>query len=79
MDALRKFLKRLTKKDKVRILEVLKEIHDPEKRKKLDIKKLAGSDLCRVRTGGYRIIFHLEGAGVVIDAVRARNEKTYKF
>lgn len=79
MDALSKFLKRLAKKDKVRILGVLQEIHDLERRKKLDIKKLAGSDLCRVRTGDYRIIFHLEGTDVVIDAVRARNEKTYKL
>ena len=78
MDALSKFLKRLAKTDKVRILEVLREIHDPEQRKKLDIKKLAGSDLYRVRTGDYRIIFHLEGTTVVVDAVRARNEKTYK-
>lgn len=79
MDALDKLLKRSSYKDKVLILETLQEIRDPRTRNTLDIKKLSGQDFYRVRKGKFRVIFHLVGYNVVIDAVRLRNEKTYKF
>lgn len=79
MDALDKLLKKSSYKDKLLILTTLQEIRDPDQRKTLDIKKLVGEDFYRVRKGNFRIIFHLDGERVVIDAVRLRNEKTYKF
>ena len=79
MDALDKLLKKSSYKDKILILTTLQEIQEPELRNLLDIKKLAGENFYRVRKGNFRFIFHLDGEQVVIDAVRLRNEKTYKF
>jgi mRNA-degrading endonuclease RelE of RelBE toxin-antitoxin system len=78
MDALSKFLKQVSQSDKVRILSVLCEIRDPSTRNTLDIKKLVGKDLYRVRKGKFRIIFRMNGEYIDIVAVRLRNEKTYK-
>lgn len=79
MDALDKLLKRSSQRDQVLILTALREIRDPSTRNTLDIKKLAGKDFYRARKGKFRIIFHLNGEHAVIDAVRLRNEKTYKL
>ena len=79
MDSLDKLLKKSSPKEKVLILTALEEIRDPLRRELLDIVKLAGHECYRVRKGRFRIIFHLEHDRVVIDAVRLRNEKTYKF
>ncbi len=45
---------------------------------KLDMIKLKGTDMYRIRSGDYRIIFHYEKKETVIDSIQLRNEKTYK-
>ncbi|MFA5744967.1 MAG: hypothetical protein WC887_02005 [Candidatus Paceibacterota bacterium] len=80
MDALDKLFRRVRGKDKILLFEMLRELKNPELRETLDIKKLSGGEFYRVRKGIFRVIFHftVTGEKVVIDAVRLRNEKTYR-
>ena len=78
MDAIGKLLRRVSLKDQVLLLELMREIKDPEKRKLIDIKKLSGGNFYRARKGKFRIIFHIEHDRAVTDSIRFRNEKTYR-
>ena len=78
MDRIEKLFRRLDAKNQVRLAHVINLILADEMRD-LDLKKIAGTDSFRVRSGRFRIIFHREGkATVVIDTVTLRNERTYK-
>ncbi len=72
-----KLFRKISKKDRTALRESIALLLE-KKHQGLDIKKLQKSDLCRMRTGSFRIIFHYEGAEAVIDSVRLRNENTYK-
>lgn len=74
MDAISKLLKKISTKDKTRILSALEEIHAG----KLSGIKLTGKNEFRVRIGHYRIIYQLKEEKPIITQVRRRNEKTYK-
>ncbi|MEK7107071.1 MAG: hypothetical protein AAB899_02690 [Patescibacteria group bacterium] len=78
MDALDKLVRKLKDRDKLLLLEMMQELKNPESRKMLDIKKLSGRKFYRVRKGIFRIIFHFDAERIAIDAVRMRNEKTYR-
>ena len=78
MDALAKLLRRASPAERLHLLTTLRELRDTETRKLLDVKKLSGGGYYRVRKGIFRIIFHFESDNVAIDAIRFRNEKTYR-
>ena len=45
----------------------------------LNIVKLQGGDIYRVRKGRFRLIFHYENKGeLIIDSIKIRNEDTYR-
>ena len=79
MDKLQKLLKRVSREDRVLILETINQLHNGNT-DNLSIVKLSGEDKSyRVRVKHYRIIFHYDAFGdVSIDRVRKRNENTYK-
>ena len=79
MDALAKLFKKLPPEEQRALLQLLKDIANAEKRRSLEMKKLSGGEFYRVRKGNFRVIFHFENDDeVVIDAIRLRNEKTYR-
>jgi mRNA-degrading endonuclease RelE of RelBE toxin-antitoxin system len=53
MDRVRKQLKKLPPKEKRKLNRALTLLRDPDGRGSLDMKKLRGSDLYRVRVGSY--------------------------
>lgn len=78
MDAFDKLLRKVSSKDKLLLLEMMHELNDPKSRKMLDIKRLSGGRFYRARKGIFRIIFHFDAERISINAVRLRNEKTYR-
>ena len=77
MEKIEKLLKKVSKKDRQRLLSVLEKLID-KREKGLNIKKIKDSDFCRLRTGRFRIIFHYEKKEVIIDSIKLRSEKTYR-
>ena len=79
MDEIEKLLHKTKKKDRERLLTAMNALRRGEI-KGLNIKKLSGSSLYRVRIGDFRIIFSIDARKktVLIESVRIRNEKTYK-
>lgn len=79
MDRVAKLLARVPKKHKEQLLEIIKCLKDPFCRSTLRAEKLSGSSRFRIRTGWYRIFFHIDKDGLaILDNVRLRNEKTYR-
>ena len=74
MDAVEKLLKKVSKKDKLILLEIMLLVQKGE----VTGIKLKGKNLYRVRVGNYRIIYSTERNQVVIESIRRRNENTYK-
>lgn len=74
MDSTQKLLNKINKKDKIRILEVMKKILQRE----LQGIKLKNTNQYRVRIGNYRIKYSIKDKKIIIEEVRRRNEKTYK-
>lgn len=77
MNHIEKLFRKINKKDREVLLKTLNLIL-ARNLKELVAIKLSASDFYRVRKGNFRIIFHYEGEETVIDAVRLRNEGTYK-
>ena len=78
MDKIKKFLLKLSAKEREAMLLVLLQI-------KIDFSKIPGvikmkdkKDFYRVRVGNYRIIFKKTLAGFEVMRITSRNEKTYK-
>ncbi len=77
-DAITKFIAKLSKTEKVVIVELLEKIL-ANKTDGLQIKKLVGStDIFRVRKGKFRIIYQKTKTDHIIISVDRRSEKTYK-
>ena len=73
-----KALKKLNKKEKITIKEILINIEN-ENTKNLDIKKLKSrDDIFRVRKGRIRIIFHKKKENISILSIEKRTDQTYK-
>ncbi len=78
MDKINKALKKLNKKEKITIKEILINIEN-ENTKNLDIKKLKSrDDIFRVRKGRIRIIFHKKKENISILSIEKRTDQTYK-
>lgn len=77
MNHTEKLFRKINKKDREILLKTLNLIL-ARNLEELKAIKLSVSDFYRVRKGNFRIIFHYEGEETIIDAVRLRNEGTYK-
>ncbi len=76
MNKIEKLLLKIYKKDRIELLKVLETIINGGE--SLKILKVKNTDFFRVRSKQFRIIFHKDSGGVVIDSVKLRNENTYK-
>ncbi len=78
MDKIEKLLLKISKKDRMRILVTLKNLRMGNL-SGLEIQKVKRTHFYRIRVGVYRVIFHYDYDNEIqIDAVRHRNEDTYK-
>jgi mRNA-degrading endonuclease RelE of RelBE toxin-antitoxin system len=79
MDKIKKYLSRLSPKDKVRIDEVVDKLRSRDT-EDLQIKKLKGlKNKFRVRIGKNRIIFKGLGDELKILDIDKKDDNTYKF
>lgn len=78
MDKITKLFRKISKKDRTALLEVLQKLTRNANTDNLRPTKLQGKDFYRIRQGRFRIIYHLEKKQVVVDSIKLRNEKTYK-
>lgn len=76
MNKIEKLLKKISKKDRERLLNIVERLIG--KNKSLKIIKIKNTDFHRVRVGKFRIIFHKENNEIIIDSIILRNENTYK-
>lgn len=77
MDKVRKFLKRLPKKDLRRVLLIINKL-ERKNIQGLDVKKLAGQgDIFRVRSGNIRILFLRTKEGYRVISIERRSDTTY--
>lgn len=79
MNKIEKLFKKLSSKDREILLALIETLLRDDDISHLKPIKLAGMELYRIRKGDFRIIFHKEKAKYIIDSIRIRNEKTYKF
>ncbi len=77
MDKIEKLFRKISKKDRAIIEEVI-EILELGKKDGLGVKKIIGTNFFRVRVKNFRIIFHYEYGNITIDGIKTRNENTYK-
>ncbi|MFC1810408.1 type II toxin-antitoxin system RelE/ParE family toxin [Patescibacteria group bacterium] len=78
MDKIKKFLKKLTKKEKEAFMLLMCQLKKNYK-KVPDIKKMTSKKQCyRVRLGKYRIIFIKKKNEIEIIRITKRDERTYK-
>lgn len=77
MDKIRKFLRRLPKKELQRVVVIINKL-ERKNIEGLDIKKLAGQgDIFRVRSGNIRILFLRTAKGYRIVSIERRSDTTY--
>ncbi len=76
MDKIEKLLRKISKKDRDRLLEIVKRLVGGDKTLRFEIIK--NTDFYRIRSGRFRIIFHKKGDEFIIDGIRMRNESTYE-
>ncbi len=79
MDKIEKLLKKISKKHREKLLEIIGKLLTGNQ-KGLNIKKLKNSDFYRLMSERFRIIFHYESKGgdIVVDSIRLRDDNTYK-
>lgn len=77
MDQIKKFLKKVNKRDYLYIATVI-ELLLARDYGNLKVRRLKGyENIFRVRVGNNRIIFFDDGSEVIIKAIRKRDESTY--
>lgn len=76
MNQIEKLLRKISKKDREKLLKLITLILNGDK--KIKILGIKNTDFFRVRSGCFRIIFHKENNEVIIDSIKMRNENTYK-
>ncbi len=76
MNKIGKLLLKISKKDRSNLLLIIQKIISKDL--KVKAVKIKNTDFYRVRKGQFRIIFHKNKEEIVIDAIRLRNENTYK-
>ncbi|OGH87578.1 MAG: hypothetical protein A3J93_03580 [Candidatus Magasanikbacteria bacterium RIFOXYC2_FULL_42_28] len=77
MDKIKKLFKKLSATDRIALAAAL-ELLVANNLEGLDIKKLAGGNLWRLRVGNFRIIFKRHNAENIVYEIRRRDENTYK-
>ncbi|PIS13700.1 MAG: hypothetical protein COT67_00290 [Candidatus Tagabacteria bacterium CG09_land_8_20_14_0_10_41_14] len=78
MEKIEKLFRKISKKDRAKLLALVNELLDKNKRQNLRTEKIKDSDFYKIRKGDFRIIFHFEiNDEAVIDSIKLRNEKTY--
>lgn len=78
MDKIEKLLRKIHPKDRERLLVLIESLTAKTLAENTDCKKLQGTDMYRLRSGDFRIIFHYsENGEVVVDSIKLRNENTY--
>ena len=78
MDKIAKLFRKISGHDRERLLLLAERLRNKDL-KGLDIKKLRGTDFYRLRSGNFRILFHLASQReVIIDSIKLRNENTYR-
>ena len=78
MDKIAKLFLKISKKDKAKLRQIVIQLQDKKYWKSLNVTKLKNSDLYRLRSGNFRIIFHKDKNSTIIDSIKLRNESTYK-
>ncbi len=77
MNKIEKLLRKISKKDREKLLKLLTYILSGGSQK-LKIIKSHNPDFFRLRYGNFRIIFHKQNKEIIIDSIKLRNNKTYK-
>jgi mRNA-degrading endonuclease RelE of RelBE toxin-antitoxin system len=79
VDRINKALFKMSKKERVQILQIMQQITSGNV-SSLDLKKLSGSDdIYRVRKGSFRVIFLMPNKdSIKIIAVERRSDTTYR-
>ena len=77
MDKIEKLLRKINKKERQRLLDIIKKLIK-KCTKDLNIRKIKNTDFYRLRSGRFRIIFHFDKKEIFIDSIKLRDEKTYK-
>jgi len=79
MEKIEKLFRKISKKDRIKLLALINKLPNKDKRKNLRMEKIKDSDFYKIRKGNFRIIFHHDSKNkVVIDSIKLRNEKTYR-
>ena len=78
MDRIAKLFLKISKKDREKLRQIVTQLQDKKYWKALNVIKLKNSDLYRLRSGNFRIIFHKDTDSTIIDSIKLRNENTYK-
>lgn len=71
-------LRRMQPRTARRILTAIEKLADNPARADLDVRALQGRDGCRLRVGGWRIIYSQDGMALAIESIAPRG-KAYKF
>ena len=79
MDKIEKLFRRITKKERKQLVEIII-LLDKRDYARLDVIKITSTNFYRVRSGRFRIIFHKDfrTKEPIIDNITLRNEKTYR-
>lgn len=77
MDKIEKLLRKISQKDRERLLKIVDNLL-VGKKEGLVIEKIVKTDFYCLKSGRYRIIFHYQNKEVIIDSIKLRNETTYK-
>lgn len=79
MEKIEKLFRKISKKDRIKLLTLVNDLLNKTKRKNLQIEKIKDSDFYKIRKGDFRIIFHYESKNeTIIDSIKLRDEKTYR-
>ena len=79
MEKIEKLLRKVNRADRERLLDIMSRLAK-NKTHGMNVQKIKGTDLYRMRQGRFRIIFHRDEhtEETVIDNIRLRREDTYK-
>ena len=76
MNKIEKLLRKISKKDREGLLELLDKLLNNNK--KVKYIKIKNTDFFRLKYKQFRIIFHKEGKNIIIDSIKMRNKNTYR-
>ncbi len=77
MNDIEKILRKVSPRDRAVLITIIRRLKHGDL-SGLRAEKMARGDFYKMRKGNFRLIFHFEHDVVIIDAVRLRDEKTYR-